>query len=179
MKIKILPLALFFSTSLFAGIHPVPHYDHQPMPPCACQPYHALRDKPISQTNLARWAEHAAINLYSYGFGNYEASFKQASHFFTPEGWQIIQGDLEDSGNVDQVVENKLLVSAQLIEPAFLLRQVSDNEWIYQMKIAVSYDSADKRVNQVMKLNVLMKKFKPLDRVDSVGVHRIASEVMG
>lgn len=175
---KRLFLLLLIPSLTWAVVHPIPHYDFEPLLPCACRPLLQLRTEGINEDNLAKFAEFAATNLYSYGFGNYQAAFKNTSHFFTPAGWETIQAALEESGNVDEVVENQMIVSSKILEPAFQVRRIDNESWLYQMVLQVTYAKPEQAFQQRMRVRILLKQFKDEPTMDSIGVEQFVADVI-
>lgn len=105
----------------------------------------------LSPGKLLQWAHKVAIETYTYNFVNYDESLGKLRSYFTEEGWDYFRNALELSGNVNEVVSKKLIVSAVSIgAPVVLERAIIGGRfsWKVQVPLLVSYQSPNEQIQK-------------------------------
>jgi intracellular multiplication protein IcmL len=127
----------------------------------------------LSQAALLQWANTAAISAYTYNFVNYQAALTAAADYFTPEGWAAFRAALSDSGNLEDVIAKKLIVSAVATGAPVILDQGKlDNvyTWRVQIPLLVTYQSASQFSQQTLTISMLITRVSSLDSAKGVGI---------
>lgn len=65
-----------------------------------------------STPQILAWANMAAAKINSFDFVNYRSQLQEASSYFSADGWKNYKAQLISSGNVNYVVQNRLVVTA-------------------------------------------------------------------
>src|SRR3990167_8607024 len=81
--------------------------------------YHEWRvqeDVPLEQPYLSapaltQWISNALSNAFNYDFSHYNEQLRQASHYFTANGWKIFLNQLNIYANYNNVQTYKLFVN--------------------------------------------------------------------
>ena len=126
-----------------------------------------------SDSAILQWANQAAISSFSYNFVNYTDELQAASTYFTPDGWQQFVQALNDSGNLDQVKNKKLIVSAVATRAPIILQKGILNgrfSWRIQMPILVTYQSASEFTQQNIVVTMLVTRISTLESPRGIGI---------
>ncbi|MCC5791956.1 MAG: type IVB secretion system apparatus protein IcmL/DotI [Legionellaceae bacterium] len=65
-----------------------------------------------TDAQIYQWSTQAAVAAFTFNFVNYRQELEAASGFYTAEGWRQFQTALQNSGMLDLVRLQKLVVSA-------------------------------------------------------------------
>lgn len=131
----------------------------------------------VSPNTLLNWAMVAVTNAYTIDFLNYEKSLQQISDFFTKNGYEKFQQSMETSGRLKDIIANKLIASAVVIDSPIILREGKiDNSylWEIQIPIAISYQGPSVQVyKQWLAVNLLVKKVSTSVAKKGIGIENI------
>lgn len=114
---------------------------------------------PLSQPNLTdsalvSWSVQASTAAYTFNFVDYREALQGVREYFTPRGFQHFLSALEESGNLKDVREKKLVVSAVPQGAPIILKKGPTSRGIYawqvQLPMLISLQSA----TEVKKLNI-------------------------
>lgn len=126
-----------------------------------------------SDPAILQWANQAAIASFSYNFVNYTDELQAASTYFTSDGWQQFVQALQDSGNLEQVKNKKLIVSAVATRAPIILQKGVLNgsfSWRIQMPILVTYQSASEFTQQNIVVTMLVTRISTLKSPRGIGI---------
>lgn len=134
--------------------------------------------KPLAEPNmtssaLLQWANTAAIAAYTYSFVNYRGELQAASEFFTPDGWQGFLDALKTTGNLDAVIQEKLIVSAVATQAPIILQEgvlSGVYSWKIQFAMLVTYQSASRVAQQPVVVTMLIQRVSPLSSARGIGI---------
>lgn len=104
-----------------------------------------------TSVNLINFAADAAVTMNSYNFAIYQKQFSKMSKYFTQAGWKQYQKTLKQSGNLETVINKKLVVSAVPTGPAVILGQEQEKGqtlWKIQIPLLVTYENATSNTKQ-------------------------------
>lgn len=143
---------------------------------CGCDGKIALQQLPTSPKNLQQWSKEAAVAIYSYGFGNYEAALKQASRYFTRRGWHDFTLALQQSGDLQAVIEKNVIVSARVTGPVSMGDQFlweGQAAWEATLPLTVEYANIQgtKQAMLNVRLVIIQENNHPGTR--GLGIERI------
>lgn len=141
-----------------------------------------IRIEPIEEINvtpssLLNWAMVAVTNAYTIDFLNYEKSLQQISEFFTKNGYQKFQQSMEASGRLRDIIANKLIASAVVVDSPVILREGKMGDsylWEIQMPIAIAYQGPSVQVyKQWLAVTLLVKKVSTAEAKKGIGIENI------
>ena len=137
-------------------------------------------DKPnISDGEIKQWANQAIIASYTYNFVSYRSDLQASSEFFTPDGWTIFLKALKDSNNLQAIVDNKFVVTAQATQaPAIIQSGVFAGgrySWRIKMPIVVTYQSSTLYSQSPYIVTMLIERVSTLNSPSGVGIASIIS----
>lgn len=133
----------------------------------------------LSNNALLQWATEAAHQAYTFNFVNYRRALQDTRLHFTKQGYQYFLKALQDSGNLDAVVNRKLVVSATPTSAPVMLRQgVVQNadvpggvySWTVEMHMNLDYSSSTEQFTQKIILIMIITRTSILDSPDGVGI---------
>lgn len=177
---------LLFCVNVFANTsNPmdifIPDHNRVTHPHCTCDCDNKILYKGGQVTNqsLAAWAKEAATSAYTFGFGNYEVALRKASQYFTPQGWEQFRSALNQSGNLEIIVENKLLVTAIPAGEASHVQKVALNHrdgWKLEIPLVMKYDSAKGTLQKPVKVTMSIVQTNPQAGLQGLGVEQFIVE---
>ena len=134
--------------------------------------------KPLSEPNMSpsallQWANSAAIAAYTYSYVNYRNELQTAAEFFTTDGWLQFMTALKSSGNLDAVIQEKLIVSAVATQaPVILQEGLLDGlyTWKIQFGMLITYQSASKVAQQQVMVTMVVQRVSPLSSARGIGI---------
>jgi len=137
----------------------------------------------ISEPNTSdyavlQWANIAAISALTYDFVNYETQLKNASQFFTAEGWDMYMKALNSSNNLQEVVAKKLIVNVVAIKPPIILQKGYLNgsySWRIQIPVLITYKSATSLSPQNLVITMLVSRVPTLESYKGLGIKQFLS----
>lgn len=106
---------------------------------------HALSEPVVTNDFVLQWSELAARLVYNLGFATYQQQLAKIEPYFTSDGWTKMMTALKTSGLLDNLVDNRLVISSVVTGPPVILaRMVIDGRftWRIQMRLLVTYTSA-------------------------------------
>jgi intracellular multiplication protein IcmL len=137
----------------------------------------------ISEPNTSdyavmQWANIAAISALNYDFVNYESQLKNASQFFTAEGWDMYMRALDSSNNLEEVVAKKLVVNVVATKPPIILQKGYLNgsySWRIQIPVLITYKSANTLSPQNLIITMLVSRVPTLESYKGLGIKQFLS----
>lgn len=139
-----------------------------------------LNQPNVSDYALLQWANTAIIAVNTYDFYNYRDELQRASDYFTPEGWQAYLKELQQSGNLDAVIDKKLIVTAVATRAPIISQQgLIDGvyTWVVKAPILITYKSANQYNQQTLLVTLLIKRISTLTNPNGIGItNYIAAE---
>lgn len=131
----------------------------------------------VSPRALLNWAMVAVTNAYTIDFLNHEKILQQIGEFFTKNGYDSFQKSIEASGRLKDIIANKLIASAVVVDSPIILREGKfDNSylWEIQMPIAISYQGPSVQVyKQWLAVTLLIKKVSSSEAKKGIGIENI------
>jgi len=137
-------------------------------------------DKPnVTDGEIKQWANQAIIASYTFNFVSYRSDLQASSEFFTPDGWTIFLKALKDSNNLQAIVDNKFVVTAQATQaPAIIQSGIFANgrySWRIKMPIVVTYQSSTLYSQSPYMVTMLIERVSTLNSPSGVGIASIIS----
>jgi len=152
--------------------------------------------KPIPLTNanmdtntLLLWATEAATSAYTFNFANYHKRLQETRNYFTHQGYLYFLKALKDSGNLDAVIKNKLVVYAKATGPAILLKNSSTDpnfhindfySWQVQIPMVLTYEGGETFIPpQNVILTMIVMRISQLESLSGVGIESFVLNMQG
>lgn len=105
-------------------------------------PLYPLSEPMATNAEVLQWATNAAESLYNYSFVNWRGQLQIASDNFTPEAWDAFQQQLKASRNLEAVIAEKSVVSAEPTGAPVILNQGVVNgrySWRLKLPMLINY----------------------------------------
>ena len=112
-------------------------------------PLSPLSEPMADNAEILQWATDAARSLYNYSFVNWRGQLQIASDNFTPEAWDAYQQQLKDSRNLETVIAEKSVVSAEPTGAPVILNQgVINGRYSWKLKLPMLINYQGTRTHQ-------------------------------
>ncbi len=105
-------------------------------------PLYPLSEPMATNAEILQWATNAAKSLYNYSFVNWRGQLQLASDNFTPEAWDSFQKQLKASRNLETVISERSVVSAEPTGAPVILNQEPINgrySWRLRLPMLIKY----------------------------------------
>lgn len=141
-----------------------------------------LKEISVSPTTLLNWCMVAVTNAYTIDFLNYEKSLDKLSEFFTKNGYQQFKNSLKASGRLKDIIDNKLIASAVVVDSPVILNEgkLGNNYlWDIQLPITITYQGASVDVyKQWLAVNLVVKKVPTSEAKKGIGIEKITDKTV-
>jgi intracellular multiplication protein IcmL len=141
---------------------------------CPCECVSAPLTQPCLATeSILVFANEAVVSAYSYDFVNYKQQLDHTSHYFTTDGWQSFKLALDNSNNLNKVIEKKLVVYAVAQgSPVILSQGVVNNKftWKVQMPTLITYQAANEQVQQHLVVTMIIVRTNSSEGMRGLGI---------
>lgn len=145
-------------------------------------PMQPLKEINVSPRSLLNWSMVAVTNAYTMDFVNYEKSLEQISDFFTKTGYAKFRQSLIASGRLQDIIDNKLIASAVVVDSPIILREGKIGNsylWEIQLPVAITYQGASVQVyKQWLAVNLLIKKVPTTEAKKGIGIEHLTDTNM-
>lgn len=126
------------------------------------QPLTPLDRPHMSSADVLNFAARAVTNSLTYSFDNYRAQFQEAQQYFSqPDGWNSFVEAVQKSKALD-LVRNGRFNSSAIAQTPVIVRQgpnaSGSYEWIVQMPIRITYQSASEVTGQSSMVTVRLTR---------------------
>lgn len=136
-----------------------------------------LMDPLINRQTLLNWASEAATATYTYDQANYQQQIQNAINtYFTAAGGQSFRAALDKSGIINQIVSQKLDVTAVVEQPPAILKSgvlLGHFTWKVQMPILVTYVSASEKQAYRYILTMSIIRLPRGQSANGIGINQI------
>ena len=105
----------------------------------------------IEDKDVLNWATSAALSAFSYDALSYQSQFDKLKEKFTTKGWQSFETAMNNSGNLNTVKENKVVVSSYRTAEAKIesfTQEQSTSIWVVKVPTKVTYSNQYLQVEQ-------------------------------
>lgn len=102
-------------------------------------PLYPLSDAGVITTaELLQWAQSTAISAYSFNYVNYQEILQQLQNQFTAEGWQSYESNLRNYQVLENLTQNKFVVSAQATAaPRVIDKDVINGVYVWKIEMPI------------------------------------------
>lgn len=123
-------------------------------------PLQSLSMPVVTNHYLLQWASLAVRAAFNLDFVNYEKQFKNASVYFTVDGWKSFMDAMNNAEVMNSLKNKKLMMSAVINgSPVILAQEAIKGRylWRVQMPLLVTYTSASdtKKSHFVVTLDII------------------------
>ncbi len=125
---------------------------------------------------IETWMTQAIVAANTYDFANYRYQLTQARPFFTKDGWDSWLKALQDSGNLEAVIQNKTIISAVPAgAPVETAQGVVSGiyTWKFQIPIILSYNKLGSTSTQKVYFLVTIVRVPVQDNPQALGIQSI------
>lgn len=140
---------------------------------------HALSEPVVTSDFVVQWSALTTRLIYNLNFSTYTQQLAQVQDRFTPEGWDKMMAALKSSGLIDDVVNNKLIITSVVTGPPIILGRLIIHgrfTWRVQMKLLVTYTSASTATQRSMIVTMNVQRVPTLDAANGIQVIDFRSE---
>lgn len=137
-------------------------------------------NRPIqSIKDVLEWTSNAVTRSYTFSFANYREEFSQSRSNFTTEGWNGFEKALKDSGNLESVLEKKMVVTAIPVSAPYVVAEGNFNGtymWQIEFEIIVTYQTPSEKINQPLNVRATVIRQSETKHPKGLGIHSIIAE---
>ncbi|NKC23480.1 type IVB secretion system apparatus protein IcmL/DotI [Ochrobactrum oryzae] len=145
------------------------------------QPLIPLDQPHLSAAEIATYAAEAVTRSFTYSFATYQQDFQDAQQYFTkPQGWNSFVDAVQKSGTLE-LVKNRRLNTTAIAQRAVIVRQYNGvYEWIVQMPVRVTYQSASEVTGQNLMVTITLQRLQSYEHPRGAAISRFlaAPEVL-
>jgi hypothetical protein len=134
---------------------------------------HALSEPVGTNEFIAQWSALTTRLIYDLSFSTYQQQLAAAKPRFTPEGWDKMMAALKDSGMLSNLVDNRLIITSVVSGPPIILGRLIIHgryTWRVQMKLLVTYTSANAVKKQRLVVTMNVQRVPTLDAPNGIQV---------
>ncbi|MFI4954507.1 MAG: type IVB secretion system apparatus protein IcmL/DotI [Gammaproteobacteria bacterium] len=139
-----------------------------------------LNQPHVSQEQLLSWASQAAIAAYSFNFLDYRSNLQNARKYFTPEGFDNFVKALDDSGNLQAVIQKRLVVKPVITDVPIIVKEGMIGGirygWRLQIPMLIQYVSASDKIEQPVLVTLLVVRVSTLDSSEGIAISSFVTE---
>lgn len=134
-------------------------------------------DQPyLSKPEILQWVSEVIPKSFLYDFNHYNDQLKEASQYFTANGWKIFLNQLNNYANYNNVQMYKLFVNSSPTAAPYILSDglISGRyAWWVQMPINIVYAGFAPPPNKALTLQVLVVRVPTLNNLTGVGIDNV------
>ena len=127
-----------------------------PTGPIDCT-YKLSATTPITEAELALWAQHAAVKLFDYSFDTLDQKLENLKSCFTDQGWLGFNDALQQSGNLSAIKLQQLTVSSQVAGKSEI-NTLKPNQWKITIPLEVVYQNTQEKLTQSLAVVLVITK---------------------
>lgn len=136
--------------------------------------------EPVQNTSaVLNWATRNITNAYTFSFANYRQQLQAARPSFTKSGWDGFNQALQESGNLQSVINNDFVTTVVpsgapvIIAEGYMSGRYA---WQIEMPILVTYQSANERFTQDLLVQAIVVRRPELENPSGLGIAQIIAE---
>lgn len=139
-----------------------------------------LNEPFVSQEQLLTWASQAALASYSFNFLDYSSNLQNARKYFTPNGYNNFVNALEDSGNLQTVIQRRLVVKPVITDVPIIVKEGLVERgrygWRIQIPMLIQYVSASDKIEQPVLVTLLVWRVSTLSSSQGIAIESLVTE---
>lgn len=138
-------------------------------------------DEPnVTPTSLVNWVTQAVTSAYTLDFYNYQNNIDNLKQYFTINGYDNYLTALKQSGSLQKIIDDKLIVSAVAINSAIVLQEGPIDDvysWTVQIPLLLNYQGASTVSTQkTIVANILVNRVPTDLAPKGIGIAQIVDE---
>lgn len=138
----------------------------------------------LTESNMLQWVSDVLPKVFVFDFLSYNDQLKEASSYFTTDGWQVFLNQLNNYVNYNKVQTDRMFVNAAPTgAPSVLNKGLISGRygWWVEMPIEITYVSEVSTKTRPITLHVLVVRVPTKNNLDGVGIDNviIAKDVTG
>ena len=117
--------------------------------------------QPADLNAVKQWGKEAILNLYTYDFVNYRRQTGQGAKFFTKDGWHSYSLAFRKSDNLQTVIKEQLIATANIMGPVEVLQQgIKDNVyyWHLRYRVITRYTNNQRNIKLPLLITLYIKR---------------------
>lgn len=139
-----------------------------------------LTEPNVTPSSLTKWVTQGVTNAYTLDFYQYQDSIDSLKEYFTKGGYKTFLDSLQESGSLNKIIKDKLVVSAVAINSAIILQEgIMDGvyTWKIQLPLLLNYQGASTTSTQkTIAVNVLVTRVPTSEAPKGIGIAQIVDE---
>lgn len=147
--------------------------------------WRVLQSVPLDQPYLStpamlQWVTDALRKSFVYDFLNYNIRLKQASQYFTSDGWQTFLNHLNIYANYNNVESNKLFITAAPLSAPIILNSgllSGRYAWQVQIPMEIQYAGYNPPPPRKLVLQVWVVRVPTLNNLMGVAIDSVVVDV--
>lgn len=141
-----------------------------------------LNVMPISPVAIKDFASRAVAETFTFGYQDWRFRFSNAKHYYTEDGLTSVQGYLEKSGLLQQVIDKELLSVASVQQSVLDTQQSgvnAQNVAFVTVYLRVQLDLSDrqKTAPQIREYKVIIRRMDSLENSELMAIERITESL--
>lgn len=139
-----------------------------------------LNEPMLAPSSVLSWAGQAATEAFSFDYVSYRGQLEEAAVNFTPEGWRSFLKALEDSRNIDLVIQRKLIVTAKLSGAPVILTEGVVNgvyAWRVELPILIETFAPNDNINgQSISVSMTISRVPVLEYPNGIAITQFVAQ---
>jgi len=131
----------------------------------------------LSQADLIQWVSDALPKSFTLDFINYNQELRNASQYFTVNGWKNFSDQLKMYADYNATVAGKLFINAIPAGAPFIVNQGllpgGIYGWLIQMPLNLNYSSINKGSAVPLVIQVLVVRIPTLNNLSGIAIEKI------
>lgn len=131
----------------------------------------------INQQALLQWTTDAASAIYTYDQAHYKQQIQDAiDMYFTPNGGESFRNALQQTGVIQQLVAQKLEVTAVVEKPPAILKSgilLGRQVWKVQMPLLVTYVTASEKQQYLFIVTMMVVRVPTWQSSVGIGIDQL------
>lgn len=134
----------------------------------------------VTPSSLIKWVTQAVTSSYTIDFYNYQDTIDGLKQYFTNDGYDHFVSAMRNSGSLQKIINDKLIVSAVAIDTAVILQEGIMNNvysWKIQIPLLLNYQGASTTsARKTIVANVLVNRVPTDLAPKGIGIAQIVDE---
>jgi intracellular multiplication protein IcmL len=154
------PEPVYFSTDdEFRVLSPVP----------IAQPY-------LSDADLYQWVSQALPMAFTYDFLNYNSQQQEIMHYFTPAGWQNLQGHINNFHlDFNSLQRAKMFVNAELTGAPFIINKgLLEGKYAWYVQIPLNLSYSNSMSSRALVVVAKVVRISTVDNLEGVAIDNMS-----
>jgi intracellular multiplication protein IcmL len=131
----------------------------------------------VANPVVLSWMNESVVTTFSYDFANYNSSFQLASTYYTPSGWAEIDNRHKELHDLEQVIKNKLAMSAVATDTGKIVSQGVVNgvyTWLVEAPYLIVASDSSHNVRRSILVRALIVRSDPDVHYRGLAIDKIA-----